>query len=679
MDAKARDKAVARARSLEKAGQGEAAVKLFREVGALEEAARVLGTLRRPKDAALLLIESLGVPAAQAGRLDPAGKKRALMAAIFLGRAGDSQQAVQLFLALGEQQRAVELLQKAGDAVGAAKIAALKPGQFDSGPMLAPAKATAVGGKAVSVTAAQKLEESGKLEAALQSYVQLKRFGDAARCAKALGRTADAAQLHADAGQPFEAAQAYLELGDTGKALENFCRVPAEDPQYRVAAAMAVRLATNLNVLDFRFENFVGAYVRAGPRNPAEVQVFDLLAALYEGHGFPENAREALQKLIAVQPKHPGAAERLARLEEQLRPSAMVARQVLSNADLHRKARMSLPDLGELPDLPGAPAPVASDATVLRSDPELVKRVRGPIASGAAEEVVEELEVLPEEALSPVSEAPAKFEVGGTVAGRYRLEAKIGQGGMASVFRAFDLELEENVALKVFDAAQTSDVLLARFKQELKLSRQLIHPNIIRLYDIGAYQGHRYISMELLVGKSLKDRMKEPLEFRTALGFLIQACHGLQAAHDTGVIHRDVKPDNFFVTDDGVLKVMDFGIAKQYETPGVTVAGSIAGTPLYMSPEQIGNFSAVTPLTDIYALGVCAYEMFTGQVPFFHNELVPLLMMHVNTPPQPPRERNPQIPQALESVILRLLAKDPAQRPRSCRELAQELIAIRGA
>jgi serine/threonine-protein kinase len=159
----------------------------------------------------------------------------------------------------------------------------------------------------------------------------------------------------------------------------------------------------------------------------------------------------------------------------------------------------------------------------------------------------------------------------------------------------------------------------------------------------------------------------------------MQACHGLQAAHDAGVIHRDVKPDNFFVTEDGVLKVMDFGIAKQHETPGVTVAGSIAGTPLYMSPEQIGNFSSVTPLTDIYALGVCAYEMFTGQVPFFHAELVPLLMMHVNTQPAPPRERNPNLPAALDALILRLLAKDPARRYQSCRELAQELVAIRDA
>src|SRR5437763_3940368 len=300
----------------------------------------------------------------------------------------------------------------------------MKPGQFETGPLLAPSTGTRVGGHAVSLVSAQKLEQQGKHEAALQSYVQLKRFADAARMAKALGRKADAAQLYADAGAPFEAAQAYLELGDTGKALENLCRVPAEDAQYRVAAAIAVRLATNLNVLDFRFEHFVGPYVRTGPRDAAELQVFDLLAALYDANGFPENAREALQKLLAAQPAHAGARDRLARVEEQLRPSAMVARQVLSNADLHKKRMPSLPDLGDLPDLPGA-----ESATMVRTDPKLVKNVAAPEALAEAEIVVGES-----------AGSGEKFEVGATVAGRYRLEAKIGQGGMATVFRAFDLE-----------------------------------------------------------------------------------------------------------------------------------------------------------------------------------------------------------------------------------------------
>ena len=273
--------------------------------------------------------------------------------------------------------------------------------------------------------------------------------------------------------------------------------------------------------------------------------------------------------------------------------------------------------------------------------------------------------------------AAALFVPGLVVAERYRLEQKIGQGGMAAVFRATDLELEEQVALKVFSMVEASDVAVARFKQELKLSRQLSHPNIIRLYDIGLHDGHRYISMELLRGRSLKSRMNEPIDFLEALRLLEQACQGLQAAHEQGVIHRDVKPDNFFLTEAGVLKVMDFGIAKQQAAQNVTVVGSIAGTPAYMSPEQISNFSTVTLRTDLYALGVMAYEIFTGSQPFQHADLVPLLLLHVNQPPEPPRERNPGIPEELEEVILKLLDKNPARRHQSAHDLAEDLARIR--
>ena len=654
-------KALERARTLEKEGKGEAALKLYREAGAVEEAARMLGALRRPRDAAQVLLESLGVQPAQVGQLDAQGKKRALMAGILLGKAGDTGLAVQLFMALGEQGRAVELLQRSGDPVGAARLSSMKPGQFDTGPVLA--RASAVGGQATSVLAAQKMEEQGKLQLALEAYVQLRRFADAARLAVQLRQPGQAAQFYADAGMPFEAAHSYLELGDTGKALDNLTRVPRDEERYRMAATLAVRVATNLNSIDFSLEHFLTAFVKTGPQSDEEVEVFELLAKLYAGHGHPENAREALQKILAFRPQRAGARARLQELDAEMRPSAATARQVLAQADLHKRpAFAALPGLDGLPDLddlPGSPALTeVENKTMLSSDPQLLE-----------EEVLEEAEVLADPA--------DHFTPGATVAARYRLEAQIGKGGMAAVFRAYDLELEEQVALKVFNVQHTSEVLVARFKQELKLSRQLIHPNITRLYDIGMHQGHRYISMELLTGKSLKDRMAARLDVRTALGFLVQACHGLQAAHDAGVVHRDVKPDNFFVTADGVLKVMDFGIAKQHATPGVTVAGSIAGTPMYMSPEQISNFSTVSHLTDLYALGVCAYEMFTGRVPFNHPELVPLLMMHVNDTPVPLRRHNAALPAELEAAVLKLLQKTPALRFQSCRELAQELSAIR--
>ena len=332
----------------------------------------------------------------------------------------------------------------------------------------------------------------------------------------------------------------------------------------------------------------------------------------------------------------------------------MVAAAVLGDAAHHH--RKSLPRLPDLDDLPGVESPgTLAPATLMR-----------PATLEPAEAADE----------AATGSAAADFAPGATMAGRYRLEEKIGQGGMAVVFRARDLELDEDVALKVFTLRTTSDTAVARFKQELKLSRQLVHANIIRLYDIGLHAGHRYISMELLRGESLKQRMCRPMPFSEAIDYLVQACRGLQAAHDAGVIHRDVKPDNFFVTDAGVLKVMDFGIAKHHATPGVTVAGSIAGTPQYMSPEQIGNFSAVTHATDLYALGVCAYELFTGAPPFTHPELVPLLMMHVNESPEAPRKKNPAVPEDLERVILRLLAKDPSRRFPSCSALADELTRL---
>jgi serine/threonine-protein kinase len=644
-----------KARALEKAGKAEEALRAFRDAGAVEDVGRLLAASRRYREAGEVLLTSLQVRPNQVGQLDPALKKRALSAAIWLAKAGEAQVSVELFVALGERQRAVETLQRAGDQVGAARLLAGE--RLEGGPsILGHSKQATVGGTATSMLAAQKLETAGKLDAAFDAYVQLRKYSEAARVAKRLGRTADAAQLYADAGMPLDAAQCYLDAGDTGKALENFVRVPRADPAYRGAAVRAVKLASALNVLDFQLEHFVGPFVTKGPQDDAEMEAFYLLAELYVRHDLPENAHEALEKIAARSPGYRDVRKLLDNLSEETRATPMVAAAVLEDAaHHHRKSMPRLPDLG---DLPGIDTPQA--------------------APGGPRPSIVDTEPLPEERpAAPRSDVQEEFAVGATIAGRYRLDKLIGQGGMAMVFRAHDLELEEDVALKVFTLRTTSDTAVARFKQELKLSRQLVHPNIIRLYDIGLHAGHRYISMELLKGESLKQRMQRPMPFTEALDYLIQACRGLQVAHDAGVIHRDVKPDNFFVTEGGILKVMDFGIAKHHAAPGVTVAGSIAGTPQYMSPEQVSNFSTVTHATDLYALGICAYELFTGAPPFNHAELVPLLMMHVNQAPEPPRKKNASIPEDLERVILRLLAKDPARRPASCGALADELTRIK--
>jgi serine/threonine-protein kinase len=275
---------------------------------------------------------------------------------------------------------------------------------------------------------------------------------------------------------------------------------------------------------------------------------------------------------------------------------------------------------------------------------------------------------------------PPQPTVGSVVASRYRLDKMLGEGGSAVVFQAHDLELDEPVALKLFGHTASAEERVARFKMELSLSRQLTHPNIIRLFDLGADGPWRYLTMELLEGTDVAshiDRLGGAMPLSEGLAVMLQACEGLQAAHDRGVIHRDVKPQNLFMTTSGTVKLMDFGIAKRERTQHITTEGVIAGTPEYMSPEQINGFSTVTHLTDIYGLGATAFTVFTGRPPFTAPEVMAVLMAQMNSPPPSPRERNPKIPVELENVMLKLMEKNPANRFQSCRALAQELMAIR--
>jgi serine/threonine-protein kinase len=278
----------------------------------------------------------------------------------------------------------------------------------------------------------------------------------------------------------------------------------------------------------------------------------------------------------------------------------------------------------------------------------------------------------------PSSLMVGSLPIGTVIDNRYELIREVGRGGMAAVYEAHDRELEERVAMKFFFGGDDAE-LLQRFKQELSLSRKLAHPNIIKVFDIGTYRGAKFISMELLSGKSLTFHMKRSLNRDILLNLLIQICAGLHAAHEAGVVHRDVKPDNLFVTDKGVVKVMDFGIAKQQAKPGLTRAGYMAGTPHYMAPEQIFSFGSVDRRADIYSLGILAYEMFTGQLPFQGDDMMQLLQMHVKEIPKRPRELVADLPEALETLIMKCLEKKVEDRYDSCRTLATALQAVRSA
>ena len=490
----------------------------------------------------------------------------------------------------------------------------------------------------------------------------------------------EARRLSAE-GLPYEAARTYLACGDAQAALSELVRIPRGHDAYRRAARVAIGLARELKHLDIRLENFLAAFISAGPQSSADMEAFYELAEHYLELEFPENAEEAFGKLIERDPRYRDAKERLSELLAT-RAASRRGYDVLAEDEAFWRpqsestASHPLPPRADLPDLPDLPTEAEQKRPASRPPPSLPPESPPPVARSGSGTAM--LSGGPDARSSPAADfrpAGVKSLPGTVLADRYRVEEKLGDGGMATVFRATDLELDEVLAIKVFTDGGDEDSL-GRFRQELKLARQLIHPNIVRLYDLGVSNGLRYITMELLIGNVLGDELGQPMEQRRGLEYLIQAATGLQVAHENGVIHRDVKPDNFFVTQDGGVKVMDFGIAKQQAAPGITRVGTVAGTPQYMSPEQINNFTKVSPGTDLYALGVVAYQMFTGELPFDDEDLMPLLMMHLQDEPKPPREITPEISEELEHVILKLLRKDPLMRYRSCRDLVEVLRRI---
>jgi serine/threonine-protein kinase len=421
-----------------------------------------------------------------------------------------------------------------------------------------------------------------------------------------------------------EASLAWERGGDPARAFENLLRVTPADTRYRQACVRAIRLAPARGPLSLGFENLVARFVKLGPENGEETEAFLALASLYEREGFVENATEALERVVARSPQHGAAQAALQRLR--------------------------------------APAPPPPPELPLDLPPPLERQRRQITPPKESRETQEEM----------------PFRVGATIAGRYRLEEKIGAGGMSVVFRALDQQLNDDVAVKVFTQAVFDAESDGRLRRELSLSRLLSHPNIVQLFAIGLAFGFRYVTLELLRGVELASRMRgTALPLAEGLDYLMQACAGRQAAPDRGIVHRDVKPENCFILASGQLKLMDFGIAKVRDAAGLTATGMVAGTPAYMAPEQVLSFSSVTASADQYSLGIMAFEMFTAMRPFRHDEPVPLMMMHANEPPPPPRSINPSLPPELERIILRCLEKDPQRRYTSCRELRGELAAVR--
>jgi serine/threonine protein kinase len=256
--------------------------------------------------------------------------------------------------------------------------------------------------------------------------------------------------------------------------------------------------------------------------------------------------------------------------------------------------------------------------------------------------------------------------------GRYEILGLLGRGGMGMVYRAHDRRLDEVVAIKVLRPDFAADPKMAeRFRSEIKLARKVRHRNVCTIHDYGDDRGLLYISMELIDGVDLKHLLKERGAFPREEAYEIagQIALGLQAVHEAGIIHRDLKTPNIMLDRGGTARLMDFGIAKRVGEGTATATGQIVGTPEYMSPEQAQGHK-VDHRSDLYALGVLIYEIFTGQVPFRGETPISTILKHLNDPP--PLETT-DLPEALRAVLRRCLAKEPAKRYQSSAEVAEAL------
>ncbi|MFN2564980.1 MAG: protein kinase [Gemmatimonadaceae bacterium] len=303
----------------------------------------------------------------------------------------------------------------------------------------------------------------------------------------------------------------------------------------------------------------------------------------------------------------------------------------------------------------------------LRGQLEVLKREIGEARRGAH---------------APAAARPAPAAVlapGDSLAGRYRILEVVGAGGMGVVYKAHDRELGEDVAVKVLRREFVSDpTLVERFKREIRLARHISHPNVVRMHDLGESGGVYYLTMEYVEGITVRELIDKRgrLDISATLAIGTQLAESLGVAHRQGIIHRDVKPENLLLDAEGLLKVMDFGVARLAQhVSSATQAGLLIGTPAYMAPEQLLE-EPVDCRADLYAAGVVMYECLTGRLPYEATSVVGLVAAVIRGAVKPPTDLNPAVPAALSAVVMQLMQTEADKRPRSAAEVGALLAQL---
>ncbi|MBN1879698.1 protein kinase [bacterium] len=519
--------------------------------------------------------------------------------------------------------------------------------------------------------AGEAFTRAGLCQDAGRAYLEGKLYIDAAQCFKADNNLVDAAEAYllakdyitagdtfCQAGRFFKASIAYTDGNDIDKAIKALSMIQSDSPHYLDAVESIVELSYCKRYLTPVAKRFCDDYINrcADLNAPGHFDMLFKVAGMMEKSEYAEEAEQVFETL-----RHRDTA----RLDELKNQQISIYDTSDSKIDISEILKQDF-------------------AAEFRRKSFEERQEKLKLSSNTPS--MEETGVLETDTTQKFNKAPVfkpvgyfDIQIGKKFDDRYLILEHLGSGGMGSVYKAHDLELDEDIAIKMLSSQLTlSETAIVRFKQEIKLARQINHSNIIRIFDFGDCGGLKYITMEYFKGKQLKECILEQgfLTIESGLDLVVSICDGLAAAHKLGIIHRDIKSHNIMISDNGNVKILDFGIAKSLESSGVTTEATILGTPEYMSPEAIQQ-KPVDARSDIYSLGIVTYEIFTGTVPFTGDSFLSVIHAHLEKDPPAPQSFNPDIPDDLVEVIMTCIQRNPNQRYRSVAELSAELRMIR--
>lgn len=586
------------------------------------------------------ILSRLGRSADAVGLMQSVGQSH--RAARMLEEQGRLQEALQQYLDGGEFPEALALVEKIPNlpAVTAAEVyrRAGKPGQA--------ARALAAAGKLLE--AAQCFEMAGELDLAARHFLAAREPARAAQVLRKEGRLSDAGRAYDQAGQPLEAAEMFAQAGDhvsagasylkagrafeaanhflraneKGSAIQALEKVRDASVEYSKASLMLLPLLVETGRLDLAVDRL--RRLRPGS-GVAEQERLYWEGRVLEGLGQHQNAQTAYQKLAGLQNQYRDVESRLGALTMRNRVAAS--------------------------GNPGEPGP-----TVPLDRPK------------------------PAEAAGPAPAVPVDgFPPGAVLADRYEIQSELGRGGMGRVYKAFDRELKESVALKTLlrSEGEFASEDEERLLREVQICRRITHPNVVRVYDLGRFSGGIFITMEFLEGARLDQLLQDrrQVSLGRVRSILSEIVSGLEEAHTLGIVHRDLKPGNIILTPRH-LKILDFGIARMADMDvQLTRTGVAVGSPLYMSPEQVQG-QPLDGRSDLYAVGVLAFTLLAGREPFVGTSPTAVMLEHLKAPAPDLRSLRPTAPDEWCRFVARLLAKNAGDRPASAKEVLGLLAAL---